>query len=57
MALSWSRDWINQLAADWQHYKLTVNLSMGKEDIKSLVLSRRRDFSDWNMSLCLENRA
>ena len=57
MALSWSRDWINQLAADWQHYKLTVNLSMGKEDIKNLVLSRRRDFSDWNMSLCLENRA
>ena len=44
-----------------QHYNLTVNLSMGKRDIKKLVLNylveeeifQRRT---WNMLLCLKNR-
>ena len=43
-----------------QHYKLAVNLSMGKGDIKKLVLNtwlKKRFFQrkTWSLSLCLEN--
>ena len=44
-----------------QHYKLAVNSSMGKGDIKKFVLNylvEEEIFQKktWNMSLCPENR-
>ena len=44
-----------------QHYKLAVNSSMGKGDIKKFVLNYlvEEEFfqkKTWNMSLCPENR-
>ena len=44
-----------------QHYKLAVNLSMGKGDIKKLILNyfvkeRASQKKTWNVSLCPENR-